>query len=107
MARERYSSYVQRAQSDSDAEEHIFVGGKDATNRAVNGGVRKRVGHISFWLEDRENRRERPESMLAPPNPITTHTAKILPLSRHHSVQNPSEGKQQLLDVFFRTSRVS
>ena len=58
MARERYSSYVQRApQSDSDAEEHIFVGGKDA----ANGGVRKRVGDIRFWLEDRENRRKRAE----------------------------------------------
>lgn len=58
MARRRYTSYIQRPDSDdSDAEEHIFVGGK----LSVDGGVRKRVGDIRFWLEDRENRRAKEE----------------------------------------------
>ncbi|CAD0018753.1 unnamed protein product [Aureobasidium pullulans] len=58
MARRRYTSYIQRPDSDdSDAEEHIFVGGKPS----VDGGVRKRVGDIRFWLEDRENRRAKGE----------------------------------------------
>ncbi|TIA64800.1 hypothetical protein D6C77_01186 [Aureobasidium pullulans] len=58
MARRRYTSYIQRPDSDdSDAEEHIFVGGKPS----VDGGVRKRVGDIRFWLEDRENRRAQGE----------------------------------------------
>jgi hypothetical protein len=56
MARRRYTSYVAPQSDSSDAEDHIFVGSKDVTQ----GRVRKRVGDIRFWLEDRENRRERP-----------------------------------------------
>lgn len=56
MARRRYTSYVAPQSDSSDAEDHIFVGSKDE----IQAGVRKRVGDIRFWPEDRENRRERP-----------------------------------------------
>jgi hypothetical protein len=56
MARRRYTSYIAPQSDSSDAEDHIFVSGKDVSE----GGVRKRVGDIRFWLEDRENR-QRPE----------------------------------------------
>lgn len=36
-------------------EDQMFVGGKPTTE------VRKRVGDIRFWLEDRENRRAKAE----------------------------------------------
>lgn len=100
MARERYSSYVQRAQSDSEAEEHIFVGGKDA----ANGGVRKRVGDIRFWLEDRERRRQRPG--VNAPTPKSENNKRRIQNSPS-SNQNRSEGTRQPLDAFSRISRVS
>ncbi|KAH0194533.1 hypothetical protein KCU70_g445, partial [Aureobasidium melanogenum] len=57
MVRRRYTYDVQRAQSSDseEMEEHIFVGGKPSK------GIRKRVGDIRFWLEDREKRRTKGE----------------------------------------------
>jgi hypothetical protein len=53
MVRRRYTYDVQRAQSSDseEMEEHISVGGKPSKE------IRKRVGDIRFWLEDREKRR--------------------------------------------------
>lgn len=60
MVRRMHTYHVSRAESsDSDMEDHIFVSGKSPT------GVRKRVGDIRFWLEDRENRRMERERLEA------------------------------------------
>ncbi|KAH0268799.1 hypothetical protein KCU91_g9143, partial [Aureobasidium melanogenum] len=48
-------------------DEHIFVGGKPSTE------VRKRVGDIRFWLEDRENRRTKKERMEVSAFTTSTH----------------------------------
>ncbi|KAH0395007.1 hypothetical protein KCU89_g10775, partial [Aureobasidium melanogenum] len=57
MVRRRYTYDVQTAQSSDseEMEEHIFVGGKPSKE------IRKRVGDIRFWLEDREKRRTKGE----------------------------------------------
>ncbi|KAH0366937.1 hypothetical protein KCU65_g4926, partial [Aureobasidium melanogenum] len=68
MVRRRYTYDAPRAQSpDSDMEDHIFVGGKPSTE------VRKRVGDIRFWLEDRENRRTKGERSEASAFTTSTH----------------------------------
>lgn len=48
-------------------DEHIFVGGQPSTE------VRKRVGDIRFWLEDRENRLKKKERMEASAFTTSTH----------------------------------
>lgn len=60
MVRRWYTYDVQRAQSSQSSdseemEEYIFVGGKPSKE------IRKRVGDIRFWLEDREKRRTKGE----------------------------------------------